>query len=117
MITRAGASGSRQGTLRVDIGSAGSSSIQLLGAELETERGAVMHVNREFPYEPIRRSVFGSVPGDITGDGSVDKDDVAVLISAFGRSEGEPGYRSEADLVFDGVVDLLDLAKLGSHIR
>lgn len=50
--------------------------------------------------------------GDTDGDGDVDADDVAVVREAFGQP-APPG--SSADLNADGVVDVIDLALLGSN--
>lgn len=55
--------------------------------------------------------VYTSHPnGDLTGDGLIDLNDLAKLLSNYGRS-GFPGY-SQGDLNGDGVIDLDDLADL-----
>ncbi len=46
--------------------------------------------------------------GDLDDDLIVDGDDFAVLLSAFGRSLGDPRYNATADLDDDGTVTLLD---------
>lgn len=60
-------------------------------------------------------------PGDITGpdgepDGFTDLSDLALLLSAYGKCPGDPGYVAEANLVEndppDGCINLADLAYL-----
>jgi hypothetical protein len=51
----------------------------------------------------------GSVLGDVNGDGKVDCADVSILKSSFGKSKGQAGFNSAADLNNDGTVNILDL--------
>ncbi|MFQ5807676.1 MAG: dockerin type I domain-containing protein, partial [Phycisphaerae bacterium] len=53
--------------------------------------------------------------GDLNGDGVVNLSDLAILLSSYGKCEGEPGYIPEADLEPDGCVNLTDLAVLLAH--
>ena len=51
----------------------------------------------------------GGKPGDITGDGFVDVDDMNIIINIMVKKNGNPAYESAADLNHDGVVDIDDL--------
>jgi hypothetical protein len=53
----------------------------------------------------------GGCPGDLNGDGSVDVQDLAALLSGFGA----PGGPAQGDIDGDGVVTLQDLALLLSQ--
>jgi len=57
----------------------------------------------------------GGIPGDVDGDGDVDLTDLALLLSAYGTSVGDPNYNPNADFDNDGDVDLTDLATLLSN--
>jgi acyl-CoA thioesterase-1 len=50
--------------------------------------------------------------GDVDASGRVDGIDLVLLALAFGREQGEEGYRAEADVNSDGIVDGFDLAIL-----
>jgi hypothetical protein len=50
--------------------------------------------------------------GDLNADGAVDLDDLTLLLAAFGRCVGQPGYNAAADLVSNNCIDLDDLAFL-----
>jgi len=49
-----------------------------------------------------------TIPGDIDGDGDVDRYDYGLLAQAYGTSEGDPKYIPEADLDGDGDIDRYD---------
>lgn len=55
------------------------------------------------------------INGDCNGDNEVSVGDYAVISSAFGSSEGEPGWDPQADLNGDGSVDIGDLAILSTN--
>ena len=48
-------------------------------------------------------------PGDVTGDGNVNLNDLSILLSNFGKSGMQ---RSQGDLISDGNVNLSDLSQL-----
>jgi hypothetical protein len=52
---------------------------------------------------------------DLDGSGRVDGHDLAILASAFGRREDEPGYSLLADIDVSGQVDGTDLALLAAR--
>ncbi|MBI5863496.1 MAG: hypothetical protein HZB38_03080 [Planctomycetes bacterium] len=49
------------------------------------------------------------------GDGDVDIADLALLLSSFGSTTGQPTYNPNADFDGDGDVDLSDLTVLLSN--
>lgn len=51
--------------------------------------------------------------GDISGDGQVNLTDLGIVMGAFGRKIGEPGFDPMADLNGDGIVDIFDLVMIG----
>lgn len=51
-------------------------------------------------------------PGDVNGDGTVNLNDLAALLSAFGSSTGDPTFNLGADFDSNGTIDLSDLAVL-----
>jgi outer membrane protein assembly factor BamB len=53
--------------------------------------------------------------GDVDGDGDVDLGDLALLLSAFGTCDGDPGFNAAADVDSSGCVELADLAVLLSE--
>jgi hypothetical protein len=50
------------------------------------------------------------MPGDLNGDLKVDCSDIAVVKAAYGTNAAQPGFDPRADVNFDGVVDIRDLA-------
>jgi hypothetical protein len=68
----------------------------------------------------INGTVKIRIPGDIDGDGDVDKFDFGSFALAFGSEIGEPRYNPEADLDHDGDVDKFDFGtfalNFGRHV-
>lgn len=56
------------------------------------------------------------LPGDVDGDGTVTKDDVAAIAGKFGRTSTEDGYSFDADANRDGKIDAQDLRIAGQNI-
>ncbi|MCE5177158.1 MAG: dockerin type I domain-containing protein [Caldisericales bacterium] len=54
--------------------------------------------------------------GDINLDQKVDEKDFDELAACFGKSESQEGYKKEADLNKDGIIDWLDLMILARNI-
>jgi len=50
-------------------------------------------------------------PEDLDGDGTVDLEDLARLLAAFGQCSGDPGYDAPADFDASGCIDLADLSR------
>lgn len=55
------------------------------------------------------------IPGDVTGDGHVDLNDLALLLTAFGTCSSDAGFNAAADVNGNGCVELTDLATLLSN--
>ena len=51
-------------------------------------------------------------PGDLNEDGAIELSDLAALLGAYGRCEGEPEFVPAADFDNSGCIDLPDLAQL-----
>lgn len=64
----------------------------------------------------INVGVVSVVAGDIDNDKDIDNDDFSLLGSVYYLSEGTPGYDENSDLNRDGVVNVQDMAILGSHL-
>jgi uncharacterized protein (DUF2141 family) len=56
-----------------------------------------------------------SIPGDINGDGTVNKFDAIILGNAFGATPASPNWNPNADINGDGTVDIYDAIILASH--
>ncbi|KPF48707.1 hypothetical protein IP87_12040 [beta proteobacterium AAP121] len=52
---------------------------------------------------------------DLTGDGKVDCDDLAIMKSLIGKRVGDPGFDPRADFNNDGVIDVRDLAYVANR--
>jgi hypothetical protein len=59
--------------------------------------------------------LFGTVEGDLDGDGDVDLSDLAALLGIYGTCVGDPGYDPAVDFDASGCIDLADLATLLSN--
>jgi len=65
--------------------------------------------------------VIVAMVGDITGltpgipDGIVDVFDLVYLATSYGSTEGELGYKPNADINNDGIIDIFDLVALAIH--
>jgi len=68
-------------------------------------------------YDMAFRTWVGTAgpDGDVDGDGDVDLNDLAALLSAYGACTGDPSYNPDADFDDSGCVDLSDLATLLSN--
>jgi hypothetical protein len=53
--------------------------------------------------------------GDIDGNNSIDQTDLNALKASFGRLESEPIFNTNTDFNGDGVVDVLDFARLAQN--
>jgi hypothetical protein len=56
------------------------------------------------------------MPGDVNGDLKVDCSDLALIKAAFGKTSGQAGFDARADVNFDGVVNVKDLAFVAQHL-
>jgi hypothetical protein len=70
-------------------------------------------VRTHFTTVPL---VITGTPGDVTGDGTVDCDDLAAVRAAFGKSVGQAGYDPRTDFNGDGFVNIQDLQFLVQHL-
>jgi Dockerin type I domain len=55
-------------------------------------------------------------PGDVSHDGNVDCNDVNAIKAALNAKRGAANYNFYADVNGDGVVNVLDLAFVTSHV-
>jgi len=62
----------------------------------------------EIKYNGATETVIQILPGDVDRDCDVDSDDFDLLLASYGKSEGDPGYNSNADFNHDGKVDFED---------
>jgi hypothetical protein len=49
-------------------------------------------------------------PGDVDGNGVVDKADVDIVNATWGSRCGDPNWDSRAELFYDGIIDVADMA-------
>ena len=54
--------------------------------------------------------------GDLNGDMKVDCSDLSIVKSGFGTSTGQPGFDARADVNFDGVINIRDLAFVSQRL-
>jgi Dockerin type I domain len=77
-------------------------------------------VNAALGLPPLSYFVTGNLlivkAGDVTHDGNVDCNDVAAVKAALNATRGMPNYNYYADINGDGVVNVLDLAFVSSHL-
>jgi nitrile hydratase len=69
------------------------------------EEGLYVHVDM---FEPYLKFLSAANPGDLNGDGIVDRADYTVFRAALGKSRGQPGYNERADYDRDGRVTNTD---------
>ena len=60
-------------------------------------------------------TVFITIPGDVDGDGTVEKDDLDELNEAYGSEPGDPNWNPYCDFNGDDKVDVLDFFDLGKN--
>jgi parallel beta-helix repeat (two copies) len=60
----------------------------------------------------IDGSIYVIIPGDVNIDGTINNDDLTLLIAAYGSTPTSPHWNSDADLNKDNVIDALDLSTL-----
>jgi hypothetical protein len=68
-------------------------------------------VDGEFAFI-LRSEVPKEIPGDLDGDGDVDFDDIGIAVAYFGQPAScDP----RADVIADGVINILDVSVVGSN--
>jgi hypothetical protein len=75
----------------------------------ELNGGAIEHevFNGTYRYEPIK--------GDLNMDGAVELYDLIRTAQAFGSRSGDPGWDPDADLIRNGIIDILDIIVVASN--
>lgn len=63
----------------------------------------------------VRNLSVVTLPGDLNGDGVVNKDDADLFITQFDLAQGKPYWDSSADINGDGTVDILDAIILAAN--
>jgi hypothetical protein len=58
----------------------------------------------------------GPVPGDVNADGKTDCADYSLVRAALGTKAGQAGFDARADVVADGVINVLDLALVAKNL-
>jgi hypothetical protein len=66
---------------------------------------------------PYQWTFTNRYPGDINGDGSVNMDDLLILVAAWGAQLADPNYDQVADLNHDGSIDVVDLLILVDYLE
>jgi hypothetical protein len=59
--------------------------------------------------------VVDRLPGDVTGDGKVDAQDLSAVALALNSTPESPNWNPAADLNQDGIVDVFDLVLVGRN--
>lgn len=59
--------------------------------------------------------IITPILGDINGDGTIDVNDLILLVEAYGATSTSPNWNPDADLNDDGVIDIYDLQLLGKN--
>jgi len=71
-------------------------------------------------YPTRENGYFRTIPGDIDGDGDVDRYDFGIFAGAYGSSAGDPNYDGRCDFDSDGDVDRYDFGifagNYGRHV-
>ena len=66
-------------------------------------------------YTLQSKKISISIAGDISGDGSVNLQDLVLLAKAYGSKPGEPNWNPKADIDGNGTVGLSDLVILAKN--
>ncbi len=65
------------------------------------------------------RNFAAPIPGDVNNDGTVDSNDILIIVRAFGSTHSSPNWNPAADINGDGTVNMKDIAlvarNFGSH--
>jgi hypothetical protein len=83
----------------------------MINTYVELAPGQINTANRTSAYGPI--SV--SIPGDLTGDFSVNLADLVMFANACSSKPGNSNWNSNADISDNSIVDLSDLVILFQH--
>jgi hypothetical protein len=68
-------------------------------------------------FEPYLAFVSAANPGDLNGDGVVDRNDYNLFRAALGKRRGQAGYNERADYDGDGQVSLADYRTWYTYFR
>jgi len=58
-----------------------------------------------------------TIPGDVTGDRTVDGPDLGALADAYGSTSISLNWNPNADINNNGLVDIFDIGITGAHWR